>query len=131
MSGSPQDLHESSTGFPHAAHQAGPRAAIGGPCRTIRGTRMTVIVRAVVAAMLVSALWSRADAASDATLFRVFFMDGSSVVTYGELARVEDQVIFSMPVGGSEDQPRLHPVTLPARLVDWERTDRYAASTRF
>src|ERR671923_130943 len=57
--------------------------------------------------------------------------DGTSVVTYGELARVDDHVIFSMPVGGTEDDPRLHPVRLAAALVDWQRTDRYAASARY
>jgi hypothetical protein len=90
---------------------------------------MQLVFRAILAAALVIAVRSGADAA-DVTLFRVFFVDGSSVVTYGELARVEDQVIFSMPVGGTDDQPRLHPVTLPSTLVDWARTDRHAASTR-
>jgi hypothetical protein len=40
-------------------------------------------------------------------------------------------VIFSMPVGGPIDQPRLHVVTLPASAVDWARTDRYAESARY
>ena len=41
-----------------------------------------------------------ASAAADATLFRVFLRDGASLVSYGEFARVGDQVVFSMPVGG-------------------------------
>jgi hypothetical protein len=71
-----------------------------------------------------------AHAAADATLFRLFLRDGSSVVSFGEFARVDDQVIFSMPVGGAPEQPRLHVVTLAASEVDWARTDRYAAAAR-
>ena len=69
--------------------------------------------------------------AADATLFRLFLLDGTSVVSFGEFARVEDQVVFSMPVGGPADQPRLHVVTLPAAQIDWNRTDRYAAAARY
>ena len=71
-----------------------------------------------------------ARAAADATLFRLFFRDGASVVSYGEFARLDDQVVFSMPVGGPADQPRLHVVTLPSSQIDWARTERYAASAR-
>lgn len=72
-----------------------------------------------------------AAAATEATLFRLFLHDGSNVVSYGEYARVDDQVVFSMPVGGPADQPRLHVVTLPASAVDWTHTDRYAAAARY
>ena len=72
-----------------------------------------------------------ARAATDATLFRLFFRDGASVVSYGEFARLDDQVVFSMPVGGPADQPRLHVVTLPSSQIDWARTERYAASARY
>lgn len=72
-----------------------------------------------------------ANAATDATLFRLFLTDGSSIVSYGEFARVDDRVIFSMPIGGADTQPRLYLVTLPDATVDWQRTDRYAASARY
>jgi hypothetical protein len=52
------------------------------------------------------------------------------VVSYGEYARLDDQVIFSMPVGG-HDETRLHVVRLPAQAIDWPRTDRYAVSARY
>lgn len=74
---------------------------------------------------------SALHAAGEATLFRIFLRDGSSVVSFGEFARLDDQVVFSMPVGGRTDEPRLHVVTLPASEVDWTRTDRYAASARY
>ena len=63
-------------------------------------------------------------------LLRLFLNDGTSLVCYGEFARVNDQVIFSMLVGGSAE-PRLHAVTLPARTIDWARTDRHVTSARY
>jgi hypothetical protein len=75
-------------------------------------------------------LAATATHAADATLFRLFLTDGSSLVSFGEYARVADRVIFSMPVGGQVNQPRLHVVTLSADLIDWNRTDRYAESAR-
>jgi hypothetical protein len=70
-----------------------------------------------------------AFAADDATLFRVFLKDGSSLVSFGEVARVDDRVVFSMPTG-AESNPSLHLVNIAADRVDWDRTDRYAASAR-
>ena len=71
------------------------------------------------------------EATPEATLFRVFLLDGTSVVTFGEFARVADQVVLSVPVGGTAQDPRLQAVTLAASRVDWEKTDRHAASTRY
>ena len=56
-----------------------------------------------------------AAAAADATLFRLFLKDGSAFVSYGEYSRVDDRVVFSMPVGGSADDPRLQVVWIPSR----------------
>lgn len=77
------------------------------------------------------ALPASARAATDALLLRLFLTDGTSLLSYGEYARVDDRVIFSMMVGGTADAPRLHAVALPARVVDWVRTDRHAASARY
>jgi hypothetical protein len=84
----------------------------------------------LVAALLV-ALAGLVRPAGAATLFRVYFTDGTSVVTYGEITRVDDRVVFSVPVGGSSEEPRLHTVTLAASLVDWTRTNRYTTSARY
>ena len=81
--------------------------------------------------LITFALPAGARAATDALLLRLYLTDGSTLVSYGEYARVDDRVIFSMLVGGSADAPRLHAVTLPARMVDWPRTDRHAASARY
>jgi hypothetical protein len=68
-------------------------------------------------------------AADDATLFRVFLKDGTSLVSYGEFARVGDRVIFSMPTSATPNPP-LHLVNLVEDRIDWDRTNRYAASAR-
>ncbi len=67
---------------------------------------------------------------SSAPLFRVFLKDGSSLVSYGELARVADRVVFSMPTTASTENPELHLVDIAAERVDWDRTTRYAESAR-
>ena len=67
----------------------------------------------------------------DVTLFRIFLLDGRVFVSYGEFVRLDDNVIFSMPVGGPEDQPRLQVAMVRADLVDWPKTDRYASSARY
>jgi hypothetical protein len=72
-----------------------------------------------------------ASAVNEAALFRIFLLDGSTFVSYGEFVRLEDRVIFSTPVGGVPEDPRLQVATVPASLVDWPRTDRYADSVRY
>lgn len=93
--------------------------------------RMPEPVRLLLGALALLTMSVSADAASDATLFRIFLKDGSAVVSYGEFARVEDRVVFSTPVGGTPDDPRLHLVTLPEAAIDWPRTDQYSASARY
>jgi hypothetical protein len=119
-----------STGFARVMHRISTRPrkplTYNAECRP-----MTSRFRLVVAFVAGVGMLAIPQASAGATLFRVFFLDGTSVVSYGELARVADRVVFAMPVGGTIDEPRLHPVTLAAALVDWERTNRYAASARY
>lgn len=68
-------------------------------------------------------------AADDATLLRLFLRDGTSLVSYGEFARIADRVIFSLPTSTASN-PTLQLVNIPADRVDWERTDRYADAAR-
>lgn len=83
-------------------------------------------------AMLVGIIAAPPVRASDEVmLFRIFLTDGTSVVSYGEFARVGDEVFLSMPVGGTPDEPRLHALSIPASQIDWERTDRHATSARY
>lgn len=92
---------------------------------------MRAVVRCILAVIVCAAAAPRALAADEGMLLRVFLTDGSSVVTYGEFARVGDQVVLSVPVGGSRQDPRLQAVSLPAARVDWEKTERHAASARY
>src|SRR5262245_13981343 len=84
----------------------------------------------IVVAFLAAASWLAAIAAAgDATLLRVFLKDGTSLVSHGEPARVEDRVVFSIPTAAIPNPP-LHLVNLAAERIDWERTNRYASSAR-
>ena len=71
-----------------------------------------------------------AKQASDATLYRVFLRDGSTIVSYGEFARVGDRVVISLPLGGTAASPDLQLISLPSDTIDWEQTDAYAESAR-
>lgn len=78
----------------------------------------------------IALLARRADAATTPTLFHIFLIDGTDVTSYGEYARVADDVVFSITVGGNTEDPRLQLVTLPSRNVDWVRTDRSNEAVR-
>ena len=85
------------------------------------------------AILIVASLLSSPSAAQEApsrVLFRVFLSDGRVLASYGEWARVDDRVIFSMPTQMSRDPVELHLVTIPAGRVDWPRTEQYAESVR-
>lgn len=69
------------------------------------------------------------DAASR-VLFRVFLLDGRVLSSYGEWARADDRVIFSMPTQLSREPIELQLVSIPSQRVDWPRTERYAESVR-
>jgi hypothetical protein len=65
-----------------------------------------------------------------ATLFRIFLADGSTLVSFGEYARVADHVVFSTPLDADDASPRLQLLSIPAGAVDWAKTDAYAESAR-
>lgn len=70
---------------------------------------------------------------NDVSLYRVFLNDGSTLLSFGEFARVGDKVIVSVPLGavGAEGTPpTLHLLSIPSDTVDWEKTDAYADSVR-
>jgi len=83
----------------------------------------------LAAAVIVPVGAAAAAGPDDVTLLRVFLTDGTSLVSYGEPARVSDRVIFSMPTATTPNPP-LHLVNLPIARVDWDRTTRYAATAR-
>ena len=83
----------------------------------------------VLAALCLLIAGRGSAAADDAMLFRVFMKDGSTLVSYGEFARVGDRVVFSMPAAATPNPP-LHLVNIQADGVDWDRTNRYTESAR-
>jgi hypothetical protein len=90
---------------------------------------MSWLVRLIVAGLCLAAA-GRSVYAADATLFRLFLLDGTELVSYGEFARVDDRVVFSMPIG-RPGEPRLQVTSVRASLVDWPRTDKYSESARY
>jgi hypothetical protein len=96
----------------------------------MRGNEMTRVLR-ILAVVVCLVAASRPAGAADVTLFRLYLLDGTVLTSYGEFARVDDSVIFSMPVGGRPEEPRIQVTTVKAALVDWPRTERYSASARY
>ncbi len=92
----------------------------------------TAWIRAGFASLIVAvAAAAHAQPSSvDATLFRVFLTDGSTLVSYGEYARVADRVVLSLPLGGTPAAPRLQLLSIPSASVNWEQTDAYADAAR-
>ncbi len=68
--------------------------------------------------------------AADSVLYRLFLQDGTSIVSYGEFARVAGRVVLSIPLGDASQPPALQLVSIPETSVDWLRTDRYSQAVR-
>lgn len=66
----------------------------------------------------------------EATILRVFLKDGTAVASFGEYARIGDRIVFSMLLGAGSP-PRLQLVNLPASVIDWASTSRYADAARY
>jgi hypothetical protein len=87
---------------------------------------------AVFALVVAAVATARPAAAQEAPpeLFRLFLADGRVLTAYGEWARLDESVVFSMPTDRGDPAAGLHLVTIPASSVDWARTERYALSLR-
>jgi hypothetical protein len=85
---------------------------------------------AIVLLLTVWPVAATAQPAASRILFRVFLSDGRVLSSYGEWARLDDRVVFSMPTQMSRDPVELHLVSIPSQRVDWPRTESYAESVR-
>jgi len=85
---------------------------------------------AVAVALLLLCTASAHAQGTATNLFRVFLTDGRVLSAYGEWARLNDRVVFSMPTMRGDPASELHLVTIPASEVDWARTERYAFALR-
>ncbi len=97
------------------------------PARPGCAIRRLAFAALVCAAVLVNTSAARAASTS---LYRIFLLDGTTLTSYGEFARVADRVVFSMPIGSPGVAPDLQLVTIAQASVDWDRTDRYSESVR-
>jgi hypothetical protein len=86
--------------------------------------------RAVFVLILSLACGVGVDAQTSAPLYRVFLADGSALASFGEWARVDDRVVFSMPLTPGAGPADLHLVSLPLQQVDMARTEQYAEAVR-
>jgi hypothetical protein len=86
------------------------------------GAALTLLV-----ATFLPASWAAAQD-TPAGLFRIFLTDGRVLTSYGEWARLDTTVVFSMPTRRGDPAAELHLVTVPAGEVDWVRTERYATA---
>jgi hypothetical protein len=68
--------------------------------------------------------------AADSVLYRLFLQDGTSIISYGEFARVAGRVVLSIPLGDPSQPPALQLISIPETSVDWQRTDRYSQAVR-
>src|SRR5688572_1876235 len=124
-----RDIHNFSTDHPQLFHRRGSRRLRVSLTVPIM---LRVVPRAAALMCAVLALSSIATAqpAASRVLFRVFLSDGRVLSSYGEWARLDDRVIFSMPTQLSREPVELHLVTIPSQRVDWPRTESYAESVR-
>jgi hypothetical protein len=83
-----------------------------------------------IAVMLVLGCALGAAAQPANQLYRVFLTDGSTLASFGEWARVEDRVVFSMPLTPGAGPGELHLVSLPLSHVDLPRSEQYADAVR-
>jgi len=86
--------------------------------------------RALAAVLLALIGWPAPARAADSILYRLFLRDGTTIISYGEFARVADRVVLSIPVGDPAVSPALQLISIPDVSVDWERTDRYSDAVR-
>ena len=96
-----------------------------------RWRRLAVMLMCAAIVVTAARADPRAQSGVDALLFRVFLRDGSTLVSYGDFARVADRVVLSIPLGAIDGpSPPLHLVSIAEGAVDWDRTDRYAEAVR-
>ncbi len=82
-----------------------------------------VLAAACCAGVLCPPVYAADD--PNAQLFRLFLHDGTAVACQAEYVRVEGRVVCSMPLGSETTL-----VSLPDEVVNWTRTEEYAAALR-
>jgi hypothetical protein len=99
--------------------------------RSIR-THLTRVLCGVTA-MAIACLADRTASAQTTTpgeIHFVFLNTGTSLPSFGEAALVGDRVVFNLSIAGPGGRRALQLVSLPAAVVDTERTTRYMETMR-
>jgi hypothetical protein len=98
----------------------------------MRAPRLHAIRRFVIVVVVCLGLLAMPATASatSTALYRIFLLDGTTLISYGEFARVADRVVFSIPIGNPLPSPVLQLVSIAQSLVDWDKTERYSAAVR-
>jgi len=80
---------------------------------------------------VLACVWAASAAGSpDLPSYRIFLTDGTPLVSFGEFARANGRVVFTIPIGSPSSPDALRIVMLPDNVIDWERTDRYTDAVR-
>ncbi len=103
------------------------RKRVAGTVAAKIATTFYVFLSAVVAIALT---FGTSAHAADSVLYRLFLQDGTSIISYGEFARVAGRVVLSIPLGDPSQSPALQLISIPETSVDWGRTDRYSQAVR-
>ena len=103
-------------------------------CDHVRLGRRAPCLRAFMAVALACCL-APAGAADGrapgaAPSYRIFLTDGTPIVSFGEFARANGRVVFTIPIGSPANPDTIQVVSLPDSVVDWDRTDRYTDAVR-
>src|SRR5512136_2955799 len=96
-----------------------------------RALRLRVVVAIAIALSVVPHGPAFGGApAGNAPSYRIFLTDGTPLLSFGEFARANGRVVFTVPIGPASNPDALQVVSLPDSAVDWERTDRYTDAVR-
>jgi hypothetical protein len=87
------------------------------------------VMASTVVVFLAVAAAANAQPPATPPLLRVFLTDGTSLTSFGEWVRMDDRIVFSLPLSDGPT-PDLQLVTLAAGRVDWVKTERYAQTAR-
>ena len=89
-------------------------------------------ILATLAAGLIAACVPAAAAAQTGhhIPYRLFLAQGGDLVIRADYVRIGDRVAFLLPLDAAEGQSGGQLVTVPAMVVDWETTGRYADAVR-
>ena len=103
-------------------------------CDHVRLGRRAPCLRAFMAVALACCLApagaALARAQGAAPSYRIFLTDGTPIVSFGEFARANGRVVFTVPIGSPANPDTIQVVSLPDSVVDWDRTDRYTDAVR-